>query len=163
MKTRMKELISLKSIPMLALALLIVLGPAWAARRYPVRGSGEVDLGTGELPDPPPDNVSLTIAGKLYQGRVTVEVGEPVKGPGGILRFYDVKHTFKLDPGTFYTTGDEIATPTGVEGVYTLNGYMELTGGKGDFESACGRLRVHGELNLKTEKILFDVHGAIGL
>ena len=160
MRTKMTELIGIRSIPLFVLALLIVLGPAWAARHYPVLGSGEVPLG---LTLPVGHNVRLTIAGKLYEGDVTVKMGEPVKGPGGILRFYGVEHTFDFEGGIFNTTGDEIATPTGVEGVYTLSGYMEITGGKGRFEGAYGRLSVHGELNYKTEKILFDVRGAMAL
>lgn len=163
MKTRMKKLISVKSISVLVLVLLVVLGSALAARHYPVIGSGEVYLGTGQIPDPPPDNVRLTIGGKLYEGRVTVELGKPGKGRGSVLYFRDVKHTFDLESGIFYATGDEMATPMGEEGLYSLNGYMQITGGKGEFESACGRLKINGELNRKTEKIFFDVHGAIGL
>jgi len=43
MKAKMKKLISIKSIPILALVLLIVLGTAWAAGRDPVSGSGSAE------------------------------------------------------------------------------------------------------------------------
>ncbi|UCE47693.1 MAG: hypothetical protein JSW47_19105, partial [Phycisphaerales bacterium] len=107
MRTKMKKLVSMKSILMLVLVLLVVIGSALAARRYPVSGSGEVLLDPSEIPDPPPDNVWLTIAGKPYEGRVTFNAGDPVEGPGGVLHFDGVKHTFDFEDDIFYTTGDE--------------------------------------------------------
>jgi len=160
MKTRIKKLISVNSIPLLVLALLIVLGPAWAAGRYPVSGcSKEVvfDLSTGEGKGP----VSLTIGGKLYNGTVSVHMGKAVERGGGVLHFYGVKHTFDFGDDEFYTTGDEILTPTNDKSLYNLSGHMAITGGTEGFERADGRLSVRGELDLSTELASFEVNGAM--
>ena len=158
MKARMKKLISIKSIPILALALLIVFGTALAAGLEPVSGSGEVSLIAGEGP------VNLTIGGEEWVGTIRVIMGPVAVRPGGVTQYLDIVHIFSDEAeNTFTTIGGEITAPTGEEGVYTLSGDMEITGGKGSFEGACGSLRVNGELNYKTEKILFDVYGAMAL
>ena len=161
MKTRMKKLISIKSIPILALALLVVLGSALAAGRDPVSGSGEVFLGT-TLTGP----VSLVIGGKEWDGQIEViTLGKVVELESGVTHYYGVVHKFKdsSENNTFTTIGDEISAPTGDELVYTLGGYMEITEGTGMFERAEGRLSVRGEFNLYTFSVPFKVNGAMSL
>jgi len=154
MKARMKKLISIKSIPILALALLIVLGTAWAADHYPVSGVGKVSLYTLHGP------VTLTIRGKDWMGEVDIELGKVIVRPGGVTQYYDIVHNFYDEVGnTFTTIGDEITAPTGDMKLLKLSGYMEITEGTGLFKDACGRLSVRGEMT--PSMATFEVNGAM--
>ncbi len=159
MKARMKKLISIKSIPILALALLIVLGSALAAGRDPVSISGVVDLATFT------GTATVTIGGEELAGTVAViPMALPVPKDGG-LYFPVVQHVFTFEDGSTLTTiGEELAMPTDENpAVATLHGNMEITEGTGIFESASGKLRVNGQIDLPpiSGQATFNANGAI--
>jgi len=160
MKARMKKLISIKSIPILALALLIVLGSALAAGRDPVSISGQVTL--TEVP-PFFGTATVTIGGEELAGTVAViPMAPPVPKDGG-LYFPEVKHVFELDDGsTLTTTGEELAMPTDENpAISTLHGNMEITGGTGVFGGASGELRVNGQMDWSVGQATFNANGVI--
>lgn len=135
MKAKMKKLISIKSIPILALALLIVLGSALAAGRDPVSISGVVDLKTFT------GTATVTIRGQQLTGTVAIIPLQPPVPKDGGLYFPEVKHVFELDDGsTLTTTGEELAMPTDENpAISTLHGNMEITEGTGVFEKCFWR------------------------
>jgi len=164
MKAKMKKLISIKSIPILALALLIVLGSALAAGRDPVSISGQVTLA-----EEPPffGEATVTIGGEELAGTVAViPMALPVPKDGG-LYFPKVQHVFDFGDGnTLTTTGEELAMPTDENpAVATLHGNMEIIpeSGTGVFEGASGELRVNGQIDLPpiSGQATFKANGAI--
>ena len=156
MKARMKKLISIKSIPIFAIALLILLGTVWAVGREPATISGEVDLGTFT------GTATVTIGGEeLYGSVAVIPMADPEPRPDGGLYFPEVIHEFDFgDKGTLTTTGDEFVTPMG-ENVASLHGNMEITGGTGVFEGASGELRVNGQMDWSVGQATFEARGAI--
>ena len=162
MKAKMKKLISIKSIPILALALLIVLGTALAAGRDPVSISGQVTL--TEVP-PFFGEATVTIRGEELAGTVAViPLQEPVPKDGG-LYFPELQHVFTFEDGsTLTTTGEEFAMPTDENpAVATLHGNMEITEGTGIFEGASGKLRVNGQIDFPpiSGQATFKANGTI--
>ena len=129
MKTKMKQLISIKSMPLHALALLIVSGLALAASREPISICGVVDLGTFI------GTASVTVGGEVVSGTVQViPLQTPVPKDGGFY-FPEVQHAFTFEDGSkLTTTGEELAMPTDENpAIYTLHGNMEIISGKGVF------------------------------
>jgi len=158
MKAKMKKLISIRSIPILALALLIVLGSALAAGRDPVSGSGTALLDLGTEPPGATGTATLTIGG-----------GEPVETSFTLtmdsmawkdeVLHITATHTFTLPGGTFITSDKGVVDTDG-----TLNENLTITGGTGDYDGACGELRVHGQVQFTsptTAEVSFDIHGVI--
>ena len=159
MKAKMKKLISIKSIPILALALLIVLGSALADGRDPVSISGVVDLATFT------GTATVTVGGEELTGSVAViPLQDPVPKDGG-LYFPEVQHVFDFGDGNMLTTtGEELAMPTDENpAVSTLHGNMEIIPelGTGIFEGASGELRVNGQMDWSVGQATFESHGAI--
>lgn len=144
MKTKMKKLISIKSMPLLALVVLIVSGFTLAPPgREPISICGVVDLGTFS------GTAIVIVGGEAISGTVeVVPLQEPVPKDGG-LYFPDVQHAFTFEDGSsLTTTGEELAMPTDENpGVFTLHGNMEIISGTGVFEGASGELRVNGEMD----------------
>jgi hypothetical protein len=161
MKTRMKKLISIKSVPLFALALLIVLGTAIAdSEGDSVTGSGSVTATSeGTFVGP----VTLSIEGEKFEGLVTViPAGGMSQRPDGGWDFPGVIHQFIFEEGGgFNTLGDEIAKPTGQPGLYILDGYMNVTGGTGAFLGASGEMNVHGQIHLVEGWASFKINGTI--
>ena len=157
MKTRMKKLISVKSMPVLALALLVLLGTALAAGRDPVSISGTVDLATFS------GTTTVTIGGEEISACVAViPMAEPEPKDGG-LYFPVVQHVFTFDDGSILTTtGEELAMPTDENlAVWTLHGNMEIISGTGVFEGASGELRVNGQMDWSVGQATFEANGTI--
>lgn len=159
MKTKMKKLISIKSILILALALLIVLGTALAASSEPMSISGEVNLGTFT------GTATVTIGGEELDGSVIViPAGGMFPRPDGGLDFPEVIHIFDFgNENTLITTGAEFVTPMG-ENVASLHGNMEITDGTGVFKDASGELQVNGDMDFPPSpegEATFKAHGVI--
>lgn len=167
MKAKMKKLISIKSIPILTLVFLIVLGTALAeSEGESVTGSGNVELKAFEFPFLTLEGpATLSIEGEKSQGTVTVTVNvtqvEP--GEGGVLNYYGVIHEFVFEDGSFTTIGDEVAKPTDQLGLSILDGNMNMTGGTGNFDGAFGEMSVHGKMDESGDvpKASFKVNGTI--
>jgi hypothetical protein len=138
MKTRTKRLIAVTSIPVLALASLIVSGLALAAGRDPVSGSGtaELNLLTGAAVG----QAELTIADTTLPADVFVQLTSQVPGDDGSLHA-TATHTFEFADGTFTTTDKGVIDTDG-----TLNEHLTIVSGTGDFEGAAGELAVHGQV-----------------
>ena len=162
MKAKMKKLISIKSIPILTLALLVVLGSALADGRDPVSGSGTALL---DLAPPPgaTGTATLTIGGgEPVQASFTLTMSS-MAWKDGVLHI-TATHIFTLTGGTFTTTDKGIGEPTDENGLLTLNENLTITGGTGVYEGACGELRVHGQVQFiddTTANVSFDIRGAI--
>ena len=167
MRNKMKKLISIKSVPLFALALLIVLGTALAeSEGDSVTGSGNVEFKAFEFPFLTLEGpTTLSIEGEKSQGTVTVTVNvtqvEP--GEGGVLNYYGVIHEFVFEDGSFTTIGDEVAKPTDQPGLSILSGYMNITDGIGDLLGASGEMSVHGRMDESGDipKASFKVNGRI--
>ena len=166
MKTKMKKIISIKSITVLALALLIVLGTALAASRDPVSGSG-LTFATGPITFA--GTATLTVRGEVLDADVEVTLLEPpVESEDGVLHVNAIEHIFifTVDGGeepidSFTVTGKEVADPTDSPGLYILNGYMKIISGTGAYEGATGEMSVHGQIHLIEGWASFEIHGAI--
>ncbi|MHC4144267.1 MAG: hypothetical protein ACYSUD_05755 [Planctomycetota bacterium] len=160
MKAKMKKLISIKSMPVLALALLVVLGTALAeSEGDTVTGSGSVtatQVGTFE------GTATLSIEGEKFGGSVTVTPLAAPKPKDGGLYFPVVEHLFDFgDDNTLTTIGAEFAKPTDQLGLSILSGDMNITGGTGDFLEASGEMNVHGQIHLIEGWASFKVNGTI--
>jgi hypothetical protein len=151
MKAKMKKLISIKSMPLLALVLPIVSGFTLAPPgREPISICGVVDL------DDFSGTAIVVVGGEAISGTVqVVPLQEPIPKDGG-LYFPVVEHWFMFDTGSLVTTGEEFAMPTDENSsIATLHGNMEIiresvTGmasTSGAFEGASGELRVNGQMD----------------
>jgi hypothetical protein len=162
MKARMKKMISIKSAPILALSLLIVLGTALAVGRDSVFGSGSAVLNpeTGLFEG----SVDLTITGEEFENiPFTVTLLAPlVPNEEGVLHV-EATHTFDFGDGNTFTTNDKgIGEPMETSGLYTLNETLTITSGTGNFEGASGVLHAHGELDLRgLPGATFEIRGVI--
>ncbi len=160
MKARMKKLISIKSIPILALALLVVLGSALAdSEGDSVTGSGDVQLYS---PVYGKGSATLSIEGEKFEGLVEVYVlASPEEKPDGLL-FPEVKHIFNFgDDNTLTTIGEEFAKYTDQPPLCVLEGNMNITEGTGEFDGAYGEMDVHGKIHLGEGWASFKVNGKI--
>jgi hypothetical protein len=156
MKAKMKKLISIKSIPILALALLVVLGTALAdSEGDSVTGSGQVyvNLATGSGQG----TSTLSIEGEKFDGTVTVTVMPQPDGTFWVIHEFDFG-----EENTFSTEGSETMMPA--NGMFVLEGNMEITEGTGCFEDAEGEMSVHGKLKMlepPNAVVFFKVNGRI--
>jgi len=160
MKAKMKKLISIKSIPILALALLIVLGSALA------ESEGDSVTGSGSVTATPEGtfvgNATLSIEGEKFEGLVTVTPLAPPEPQDGGLYFPVVEHVFDFgDDNTLTTIGAEFAKPTDQPGLSILDGDMNITNGTGDFDDASGEMSAHGQIHLVEGWASFKVNGRI--
>ena len=161
MKTRTKKLISIKSVPLFALALLIALGIALADGREPVSGSVSATAindfqfaGTAILTIGGGEEVTPSFVATLLE---TSEKDE------GVLHA-KVTHTFHFGDGNTFTTEDKaVMEPIDEFGLYTLNETLKIISGEGDFEDVSGELHVHGQIDfgLEPPEVAVDIHGAI--
>lgn len=162
MKTKVKKLISIKSMAVLGLALLVVLGTAMADSACDhVSGSGATELD-------PSDGLfkgsgNLTIQGEKFDALVTVSVDNLFISEDGVLQAKGVTHKFDFGDGnTFTTSGNEIGDPTDTPGLFTLKGLMRITSGTGVFEDASGELTIRGEMDMRElPAASFDFEGVI--
>ena len=156
----MKKLISIKSIPILALALLIVLGTALAeSEGDSVTGSGQVTaISETQFQGP----ATLSIEGEKFEGSVMVTPMVPPVPKDGGLYFPVVEHVFDFgDDNTLTTSGAEFAKPTDQPGLYILDGYLNITDGTGDFDDASGVMSAHGQIHLGEGWASFKINGRI--
>jgi len=160
MKAKMKKLISIKSIPILALALLVVLDTALAdSEGDSVTGSGSVNATPAGIFE---GTATISIEGEKFEGSVTVTPMSSPEPKDGGLYFPVIEHVFDFgDDNTFTTYGDEFAKPTDQPGLSILDGYMNIDSGTGDFDGASGEMSVHGKIHLFEGWASFKVNGRI--
>ena len=164
MKTKMKKLISIKIMPVLGLALLIVLGVALAdSAQDPVTIYGsEVDLTAKKGPF---GNATLTIRGEEFVGTVLVLTGDTEPRGDGLYAPAAV-HIFDFGKkiGGFTTVGAEYIVPSDDEpGVWIVQGDMDITEASGVFEGVSGELRVIAKVNRNPDvlKANFQAKGVV--
>lgn len=147
MKARMKKMISI-SIPVLALALLVVLGSALAGpARDPVTICGsEVDL---TAPGGPLGDATLTIRGDTFSGTVRIGGEAPPEPTRDGLYLPAATHFFNFgDDGTLKMIGAEYLVATDEDPlVFTLHGNAEITEATGVFDGVSGELRISATIN----------------
>jgi hypothetical protein len=152
MKTKMKKLISIKSLPLYALALLIVLGTTLADSEGDLMtGSGDVQL---TRPDGGEGTATLSIEGEKLDGEVVVNI---LSGDMPLT----VEHIFSFGEDIFKTIGNEVLKPTDEEGLFIMTGDMTIVSGEGKFASASGEMRVHGRIHMLEGWASFKVNGTI--
>ncbi len=162
MNTRIKKLISIENIPIVALALLVILGSALAETVCDhVSGSGATVLD-------PTDGLfkgsgNLTIQGENLNASIIVSVANLFTSKDGVLQAKGVTHTFDFGDGnTFITSGNEIGDPTDTPGLFTLKGLMRITSGTGAYENVSGQLTIRGEMDMRAlPAASFDFEGVI--
>ncbi len=158
MKTRMKKLISIKSMTALSLALLIVLGTAMAeSEGDSVTGSGLVtaNLATG-IGD---GTAILSIEGERVEGIVEVNVFPNPDGTFWVIHKFDFG-----EDNTLSTEGTEVMKSADDPGLLVLSGDMNVTEGTGYFDGASGELNVHGKVQITEFPLAivsFKVNGTI--
>ncbi|NIP51747.1 MAG: hypothetical protein GWN61_21315 [candidate division Zixibacteria bacterium] len=160
MKVRINKSTSIMVMPVLALALLFVLGVALAAGRDPVTISGEATL--GEVP-PFFGEATINIGNDALSGDVTVIPLQPPYEKDGVTHYPEVMHLFNFgDDNTLTTIGAEFAVPTDENpAVLTLHGNMDITDGTGVFKDASGELRVNGQMDFSIGQVTFESKGTI--
>ncbi|MHC4115939.1 MAG: hypothetical protein ACYSWO_00380 [Planctomycetota bacterium] len=152
MKAKMKKLISIKSVPVLVLALLIVLGTALAeSEGDSVTGSGDVLL---TRPNGGEGTATLSIEGEKLDAEVIVNI---LSGDMPL----EVEHKFSFGEGSFTTIGNEVLKPTDEDGLFVLTGDMTIDSGEGTFAGASGEMSVHGQIHLVEGWASFRVNGTI--
>jgi len=159
MKARMKKLISI-SIPVLALALLVVLGSALAGpARDPVTIYGSnVDL-TAE--GGPLGDATLTIRGDTFSGTVRIGGEAPPEPTRDGLYYPAATHFFDFGKkvGTLKMLGEEYLVATDEDPlVFTLHGNAEIIEATGVFEGVSGELRISATINRHEDVMEANFH-----
>ena len=158
MKTRMKKLISIKSVPLLALVLLIVSGFTLAPPgREPISICGVVELETFS------GTAIVVVGGEAVPGTVQVVPLKPPYEKDGVTHYPEIMHAFDFGDGNVLNTvGAEFAVSEDDNPeILTLHGNMEITSGSGIFEGVSGELRVNGQMNLSLGQATFNAKGTI--
>ena len=162
MKLRMKKLISIRNIAVLAMALLIVLGSALAEpARDPVSGYGlsVLDLSTGQSSG----NVTLFVRGEELLADLSVTDVVMVFSDEGVMHATALS-TLDFGGGSTLTTEDKIvAEPSGPIS-FTVNEALTIISGTGAYEGASGKLSVHGQMQFVEPpfaKVSFEICGVI--
>jgi len=155
MKSKMKKIVSTRSLPVFVLAttLLFLLGTAVAVgpAMDPVSGMGSSQF----VPSPPPPGVIMQ-----FKGEVKLLVrGEP-KTADLLVNVYSIllneenvqhvsaSHILTFEDGSTIVTDDmEVAEPTDTPGVYTLNGNLDVVSGTGAYAGVSGQLTAHGTMD----------------
>jgi hypothetical protein len=173
MKSRMKKIVSIKSLPafMLATTLLFLLGTAVATEPAmdPVSGTGLSQL---VLSPPPPGvmmqfegNVDLLVRGEPKTAHLLVNVYSILENEEGV-QHVSASHILTLGDGsTIKTTDKEVAEPTDIPGLSTINATMEVKEGTGVYDGVSGNLTAHGTMDFRVFpfEASFTLRGAISL
>ena len=185
MKSKMKKLISIRSLPalMLATTLLLLLGTAVATgpAMDPVSGTGSSEIITANpyvplppLPEPfpePPEgvmmqfegSVELSVRGELKTAELLVNVYSVLVNEEGV-QHVSASHILTFEDGSTIVTADkEVAEPTDTPGLYTINAKMEVKEGTGIYDGVSGNLTAHGTMDFRVFpfEASFTLRGAI--
>lgn len=145
----------------LALSALLVCAPRAHAKSDcdNVKGTGNT-FATG--PATFQGTATFKIGGQTQNASVTTNLlGPPEVGDDGTLHAR-TSHSFVLEDGSSITTVDNaVLSPTSTPGLYRLNTRAAITEGTGAYEDACGRLSIHGTINLVTGEVAWRFTGRI--
>lgn len=124
-----------------------------------VRGFGET-FATG--PGTFQGNATLeTKTGVENASVVTNLLGPPTPGDDGTLHA-STSHTFVLEDGSSFTTLDNaVLSPTDTPGLYNLNTRAAIVSGTGTHTDSCGRLSIHGTIDLINGEVVWRFTGRI--
>jgi hypothetical protein len=161
MKSGIKRVTSIRTIPLLVVAVLVVIGTVFAGpAKDPVSGCGEtkLDFDTGYASG----EGTLNIRHTELAVKIKVQLlGPPAEGDDGTLHA-DVMHVFTFANGEITTNDKAVMDPT--EGGFVLNERMAIVEGTGDFAGVSGKLTVHGLVMFTTETmadVSYELHGTI--
>ena len=161
MKSTIKRVTSIKAIPLLAVAVVVVIGTVFAGpARDPVSGHGETELNfvTGHASG----EGTFTIRGTELTAGIEVQLMGVTKESDDGTTLADVMHTFTFDNGSITTNDKAVMDP--IEGGFVLNERMTIVEGTGDFAGVSGKLTVHGLIMFTTAPmadVSYELHGTI--
>ncbi len=170
MKSRMKKIVSIRFLPVFVLAttLLFLLGTAVATvpAMDPVSGTGSSQL--VQIPPPPgvmmqfEGSVELSVRGEPKTAHLLVNVYSVLENEEGV-QHVSASHILTFGDGSTIETADsEVAEPTDIPGVYTLNGNLDVVSGTGVYEGTSGRLTTHGTIDFRALPVAsFDIRGVV--
>jgi hypothetical protein len=162
MRNKTKKLTSIRLMPVLALALLVVLGSALAEpARNPVCGFGSsvLNLATGESSG----QVTLFVRGEELLADLSVTDVVMVFSDEGVMHATALS-TLDFGDGNTLTTEDKIVAEPAGPGLFTVNEALTIISGTGAYEGARGRLSVHGQMQFVSETeavVTYEVRGVI--
>jgi hypothetical protein len=182
MKSRMKRIVSIRSLPafVLATTLLLLLGTAVATvpAMDPVSGTGSSEIITANpyvptpepLPEPPEGvmmqfegSVELSVRDELVTADLLVNVYSVLVNEEGV-QHVSASHILTFEDGSTIVTDDmEVAEPTDKPGLYTINAKMEVKEGTGIYDGVSGNLTAHGTMDFRVFpfEASFTLRGAI--
>lgn len=168
MRNKAKKLNSIKIMPVLALALLVVLGSALAKpARDPVSGFGSSELNL--ITNTSSGNVTLFVRGEQLDASLAVQLLEMVYSGNDEEGVFHATAVSTLDFGdgnTFTTTDKIVGVPMG-DGLYIVNEALTIDSGTGAYAEARGNLSIHGQVQFPPPgdpplaQVSFEIRGAI--
>jgi hypothetical protein len=157
----MKKLTTKWTMPVLTLALLIVLSTALAEPAAdPVSGSGSSSaINEYQFAG----SATLVIRGQEKSGELLVTLlGLTISDEG--VQHVVATHTFTFADGSITTSDKEVAEPTSIPGLYTLNANMKVVSGTGVYEGVSGHLTAHGTIDFRALPTAeFEIAGVISV
>jgi len=160
MSTRVKNRTSKWARPVLALVVLVVLSTALAGpARDPVSGWGA----SSAISDFQfAGSATLVIRGQEKSADLLVTVLAPPRISDDGVQHVMATHTFTFSDGSFTTSDMEIAEPTDIPGLYTINANMKIVSGTGVYEGISGHLSAHGTIDFRAVPTAdFELRGSI--
>jgi hypothetical protein len=107
-------------------------------------------------------SVELLVRGELVEADLLVNVLNIIENDEGV-QHVSAQHILTFENGSTITTSDkEVAEPTEVPGVYTINATMKVVSGTDDYEGVSGHLTAHGTMDFTGwPAASFELRGAI--
>jgi hypothetical protein len=161
MKSGTRKTTSKWAMPVIGLALLIFLSTALAEPAAdPVSGSGSSSaINEYQFAG----SATLVIRGQDRSADLLVTLMGLTENDEGVQHVV-ASHTFTFNDGSgSITTSDkEVAEPTDIPGLYTLNANMNIVSGTGIYEGVTGRLTAHGTIDFRALPAAeFEITGVI--
>jgi hypothetical protein len=91
----------------------------------------------------------------------TTLLGQPTATEDGTL-LAATSHTFVFPDGSTFTTIDRaVLSPTDTPGLYRINTDASIDRGTGDYANACGKLSIHGTIDLFGGEVVWRYTGQL--
>ena len=105
---------------------------------------------------------ALVVRGQMRSAELLVTVLGPPRISNDGVQHVVATHTFTFDDGSFTTSDKEIAEPTDIPGLYTINANMKVVSGTGVYEGISGHLAAHGTIDFSgIPAAEFELRGSI--